>query len=117
LGRRERRQERKSNGKEEGEEGGRYLGLKSARYGTLSLIRWKSSIDRSTPTERAVAIRWSTELVDPVIVKRGGEGGESGEGERREKGEKVGHGVGGSCNVEREEGEVRESGAQSWWIL
>ena len=40
-------------------------GLRSAMKGTRSEHRWKSSSVRSMPTERAMAMRWSTALVLP----------------------------------------------------
>mmetsp|Transcript_3241 Transcript_3241/g.7979 ORF Transcript_3241/g.7979 Transcript_3241/m.7979 type:complete len:298 (+) Transcript_3241:342-1235(+) len=40
-------------------------GLRSARKGVLSLMRWKSSSVISTPTLWAIAMRWSTAFVDP----------------------------------------------------
>src|SRR5699024_11387652 len=42
-------------------------GLRSARCGTLSPIRLKSSTRRSTSASRAIAKRCSTALVDPQI--------------------------------------------------
>ena len=41
------------------------LGFRSAMNGTRSLTFWKSSMVRSTSTERAIAIRCSTALVEP----------------------------------------------------
>ena len=41
------------------------LGRRSARYGTRSLVRWKSSIVSGTSTARAIAMRCSTALVEP----------------------------------------------------
>ena len=44
------------------------LGLRSARKGVRSLMRWKSSMVRGTPTAFAMAIRWSTALVEPPRI-------------------------------------------------
>ena len=44
------------------------LGFKSARKGVRSLTFWKSSRTSSTPTERAIAIRCSTALVEPPRI-------------------------------------------------
>lgn len=41
------------------------LGFRSARRGVVSLMRWKSSSVRSTPTARAMARKCSTALVEP----------------------------------------------------
>ena len=41
------------------------LGRRSARYGTRSLVRWKSSIVSGTSTARAIAIRCITAFVEP----------------------------------------------------
>mmetsp|Transcript_27655 Transcript_27655/g.110745 ORF Transcript_27655/g.110745 Transcript_27655/m.110745 type:complete len:383 (-) Transcript_27655:695-1843(-) len=43
-------------------------GLRSARKGVLSETRWKSSSVRSRPTERAIAIKWSTAFVEPPVA-------------------------------------------------